>query len=50
MPGTQAKRAYSKVDPTLMLARLAGIEPATPWFVVNKGKRFSIASCIILIR
>ena len=26
------------------LVRLAGIEPTTPWFVVNKGNEFTIAS------
>jgi hypothetical protein len=28
----------------LRLVRLAGIEPTTPWFVVNKGNEFTIAS------
>jgi hypothetical protein len=37
---SKTKRAYPKVDPLLILVRLAGIEPTTPWFVA----RYSILS------
>jgi hypothetical protein len=33
-----------KIAGLSFLVRLAGIEPTTPWFVVNKGNEFTIAN------
>ena len=37
----KTKRAYPKVDPLLILVRLAGIEPTTPWFVAKYSIQLS---------